>query len=236
MRSNVDTAIILVSEITKGMKSIGSKALLNIDSNTTIIDHQIHYIKKYYNPNQIILCTGFDHDRIVERTKKYKNIKYSYNKDYAKDNQVGSLVRCFEDFKSIISNALIITNGLMLFNKIKIESGSSTYFIESNDKKTTFEIGTNIIDNEGYLFYDLMHKWVEFIFLDDSCINIVKSSINKNNSQLFLFELVNSMRSSNNEVKFIKLNESIISPIKVNSVKDILYAKKIYKKYSSVSY
>ena len=74
-KTKLDTAIILVSEITRGMKSIGSKSLLPISKELTAIDHQIKYIKKHNNPNQIILCAGFDYAKICNHTKKYNNIK-----------------------------------------------------------------------------------------------------------------------------------------------------------------
>lgn len=238
MKSSLDTAIILVSEITKGMKSIGSKALLNIDNNITILDHQIHHIKKYYNPNKIILCTGFDHDKIVNRTKKYKNIKYCYNEEFVKDNQVGSLIKCLKNFGSIIDNALIISNGIILFNKIKIETESATYFIDDINKKNAFDVGANIIGTDGYLFYDLSNKWIELLFLNNTDLSKLKNNLNttKNMNQLFLFELINFMKSSDHFIKFVKLAQSNNMPIKVNSLKDIIYAKKIYKKYTSISY
>lgn len=229
--SKLDTAIILISEITKGMKSIGSKALLPLIDSVTILDYQIHYIKKNYNPSQIVLCTGFDHDRIIGATKKYKNIKYHYNDNYISHNQSGSLVKCIKDIP--IKNALIFTNGLIVFDKIKLQDKSSTYFINNNmvDKKNTFDIGTNTINKEGYLFYDLSHKWIEVLYLNETDTQTIKRTKQELN-QLFLFELINEIRK-NHHINFIELND--IRAIKINSLKDITYAKKIYKKYSSIS-
>jgi choline kinase len=231
MKSNkLDTAIILISEITKGMKSIGSKALLNIVDNITILDHQIHYIKKYYNPEKIILCTGFDHDRIVIATKKYKNIQYWHNNNYINENQAGSLIGCIKNIN--INNALIITNGVILFNKIKLGNNSSTYFIKNDHKKNTFEIGTSTISSDGYLFYDLENKWIEMLYLNNYDINKIKKlSQNNKLTQLFLFEWINKLRNTNS-IDFIKIDN--INAFKINSIKDISYAKKIYKKYSSI--
>jgi hypothetical protein len=229
MRSNkLETAIILVSDITKGMKSIGSKALLNISDSITILDHQIQYIKKHYNPQQIVLCTGFDHDRIVDATKKYKNIKYYFNTNYTNENQTGSLIKCIKNID--IGNALIITNGIILFDKIKLENNSATYFIKNNNKKNSFEIGTNAIDNNGYLFYDLRYKWIEMLYLNKDSISKIKKS-NIKLSQLFLFELINKLKLDYS-IDFIQTEN--ITALKINSIKDIAYAKKIYKKYSSI--
>lgn len=234
-QNKLEAAIILVSEITKGMKSIGSKALLNINDNLTVIDHQIQYLKKYYNPSKIILSTGFDHDRIVEKTKKYKNISYILNNEYATENQVGSLIRCLDGLD--ITNALIVVNGLILFDRITLSQKSATYFINSSqDKRDVFDIGTNIINDDGYLFYDLNYKWIELLFLNKEHISMLKQLHYKNNiSQLFLFELINMIKSKNCNIDFIQLDHRINNPIKINSLKDINHAKKIYKKYLSVS-
>ena len=230
-----ETAIILASEITKGMKSIGSKSLLPLDTNITAIDHQIQYLKKYYNPIQIILCTGFDHDKINNHIKKYKNIECCYNPDYSIDNQAGSLVKCLTKFSP--KNAFIITNGLLLFDKIKIEKTSATYFIDNNkDRRSNFDIGTNTINSDGYLFYDLLHKWIEVLFLESEDIqNLINVKNTSQLSKLFLFELINYIKSKDQLLEFIKLNHQNIYPIKINSIKDLVYAKKYYKKYKPVS-
>ena len=66
------SAIILASEITKGMKSIGSKALLPISGSVTLIDYQIQFLKRFYNPVEIYICTGFDHEKIVKKNNEKK--------------------------------------------------------------------------------------------------------------------------------------------------------------------
>lgn len=231
----LDTAIILVSEITKGMKSVGSKSLLPIDDNITTIDHQIQYLKKHYNPIQIILCTGFDHDRINNHIQKYKNIQCCYNPNYKTDNQVGSLIKCLNKFNP--KNALIITSGLLLFDKIKIDKQSSTYFIDpTKDRRNGFEIGTNNINNDGYLFYGLNYKWIEVLFLDNKNIQNLTDIRNESSfSKLFLFELINYIKSKDQLVQFIKICDQNIYPIKINSIKDLVYAKKYNKKYKPIS-
>ena len=48
MSNNPTNIIILASEITKGMKSVGPKCLLDITTNKRIVDYQIQFFKKYY--------------------------------------------------------------------------------------------------------------------------------------------------------------------------------------------
>lgn len=234
MKSNkTDTAIILLPEITKGMKSIGSKALLSINDTTTILDYQISYLKKYYSPRQIILCTGFDHDRIVKSTQKYKNIIYDFNDKYNIENQTGSLVKCIKNID--INDALIITNGLVLFDKIKLGDKSTTYFAKNfSDKKHKFDVGINN-KTDAYLFYDLEYKWIELVYLCKKEIDTIKNNYKINQvSRLFLFELINELNKQKNSIDYITIDQKC-DAIKIGSIKDIKHAKKIYKKYSPIS-
>lgn len=234
MKSNkVDAAIILLPEITKGMKSIGSKALLPINETTTILDYQILYLKKNYNPKQIILCTGFDHEKIVKSTQKYKNIAYNFNDKYSIENQAGSLLKCIKNIK--INNALIITNGLILFDKIKLLDKSTTYFTKHfSDKKHKFDIGINN-KTDAYLFYDLEYKWIELLYLCKRELDTIRNNYTINRtSQLFLFELINELNKQKNNIDYVTIEQKY-DAIKIGSIKDIKHAKKLYKKYTHIS-
>lgn len=233
--TKLDTAILLISEITKGMKSIGSKSLLFLNKDSTVIDHQIQYIKKHYNPSKIVLCTGFDHTKIEQHTKKYSNIEYFYNADYETDNQAGTLIKCLKHYSP--KDTLIITNGLLLFDKISIPKSSATFFIQgSKDRRNQFDIGSNNLDKDGYLFYGLNHKWIETVFLKETDINIIASLQNPTSLyKLFLFELLNIMQNQFNNIHFVDPEKQNTHPIKINSLKDIIYVKKYYKKYTCLS-
>lgn len=231
--SKVDTAIILLPEITKGMKSIGSKALLCINETTTILDYQILYLKKNYNPKQIILCTGFDHEKIVKSTQKYKNILYNFNDKYSIENQAGSLLKCIKNTE--INNALIITNGLILFEKIKLLDKSTTYFTKHfSDKKHKFDIGINN-KTDAYLFYDLEYRWIELLYLCKRELDTIRNNYKINQiSQLFLFELINELNKQKNNIDYVTVEQKC-DAIKIGSIKDIKHAKKLYKKYTHIS-
>lgn len=225
-----------MSEITKGMKSIGSKSLLNIVDEISIIDHQIRFFKKHYGQAiKIILCTGFENEKIEKKIQKYKNVECCYNPDYEQDNQTGSLSKCLKIYSP--NNAIVITGGLILFDKIKIhENESSIFFVSQDiDKKNIFDIGCSHMNKDAYLFYNLHYKWIECLYISNHHMNIIINDLNTSNiSNLFLFEFINHIQSRYKNFNFVQL-ENVKSPIKVSSLKDISYAKKQYKKYTSVS-
>ena len=52
-------ALIIASEVTKGMKSIGSKSLLKIKNSVLVIEHQIIELQKQHKHIDITVATGF---------------------------------------------------------------------------------------------------------------------------------------------------------------------------------
>ena len=66
--------LLLVPEITKGMKSLGSKALLGIKNSTMVLDYQIQQLKKLDQNANIFIGTGFESDKIRKAVSKYNKV------------------------------------------------------------------------------------------------------------------------------------------------------------------
>lgn len=224
-----NNAIILVQEITKGMKSVGSKALLELYKNTSILEYQIQYLKRFYYPINIYICTGFEHEKIVKTTQKYKNVYYSFNKDYETDNQVGSLIKCLKEYKHI-NNTLVLSNGLIPIDKIKINKRQSSIQVTDKASKIPFQIGSTNNHDLSYLFYGLPYKWTEFIYFNKESVNQTIQLAEKTKyCKLFLFELINVLLDYGVQIKIEHAQKNI--PIKINNIKDLGIAKKYYEKY-----
>ena len=122
--------VILVPEITKGMKSIGSKALLKIKQSMSVIDYQIHEIRKYSSQTKISIVSGFEHDKIHKLYNHSKNIEVLYNNTYANTNHGASLSVFLESKDSIKHNLLVIANGVLFKNnpfKLKNNQNSTSH-------------------------------------------------------------------------------------------------------------
>ena len=78
-------ALILAPEITRGMKSLGSKALLEIKKKISVIEHQIHLLKNICRDIKITAITGFESEKIIPILEKH-NINYIYNPNYKNTN------------------------------------------------------------------------------------------------------------------------------------------------------
>ena len=80
-------ALIITPEITKGMKSIGSKSLLLLKNTQLVIDYQIEQIYKICKNTDISIVIGFDSGRIIDHIKsKHKNIIVNVMCNYKKEN------------------------------------------------------------------------------------------------------------------------------------------------------
>ncbi len=223
MQSKIN-AIILVPEITKGMKSIGSKALINIDQRQSIIEYQIEYLQKNYPDISITIATGFDADKIQKKTKKYDNVRIIHNHKYDKTNHGMSLFMYLQQIK-ISDNLLIISNGILLKEKLNLSKKESIIYT-LNKKNNDYNIGLNITEENKptYLFYDFPMPWSECVFLNKEALDKLYSIQNKETiEQMFLFEIVNYLLDSNCMFKTEKIANKNIC--KITTIKNTKKAK-----------
>jgi hypothetical protein len=215
--------LIIVPEITKGMKSIGSKALLVIKDPITIIDYQINQIKKALPDSRITIATGFEADKIVKIIGEKHNVKFIYNNRYKTTNQTECITLQLQENKC--KNLLIISNGI-IFKEIDFsihqETMSKIFVIDK--PKYNFTIGCSNSHYAEYLFYDLPIVWSECFFLNEEALDMIKAILAKENiEQLYLFELVNKL--IDNKIIFEKEYISKKNIMKILNNKDISKAK-----------
>ena len=215
--------LLLVPEITKGMKSLGSKALLTIKNSTVVLDYQIQQLKKIEANCNIFIGAGFECDKIKKTITKYSRVQIIENNDYMNTNQA-KLIKIFVDNHSSSNDLLIVSNGVLFKNSsIKYSSKSKIFLIDK--PKANFNIGCNESDNVNYLFYDLPTAWSECVLLDSMAVKNMKDICSSQNiDQLFLFELINILIEKYN----IVFDKNFISKkdiMKINTAKDISKAK-----------
>jgi len=215
--------LILVPEITKGMKSVGSKALLHIKNSVSVLQYQIDQIKKYDKHANIFIGTGFESEKIKKIFKSYhKNLYFIENPEYSRTNQAYILGKFAQEYSS--NQLLVISNGILFKNNpFKMSDESKIFLIDK--PKYNFTIGCSESDDIHYLFYDLPIAWSECVSFNRMAVNCI-NHINKeiNISQMYLFELINLLIEKHN-IHFDRdfINKKNI--MKINSTKDISKAK-----------
>ena len=216
-------ALILVPEITKGMKSIGPKALLKIKNSTAVLDYQIHQLKQIKGLNAISVATGFESEKIKKSITRYSKINIVYNENYESTNQTESILLHLKQNTS--KNLLIISNGILFknsFHDCNKNLKSKIYLLDK--PKYNFNIGCNNTPNIEYLFYDFPIAWMECVFLNEQAINtLIELSAARSLSQNYLFETINMLLNRN--ISFDKEMIHKKNAIKISTVKDIQKAK-----------
>lgn len=224
-------AIILVPEITKGMKSIGSKALINISKEKSIIEYQIEYLQKHYPNISICVATGFDNEKIQKKIKKYRNIEIIYNNQYETTNHGMSIHMYMRKVNYSIDNLLIISNGILLKEKLDISDKNNSILFTLNKSNIDYSVGLNINKENKpiYLYYDLPISWSECVFLNKFAINKIKNNFTKHKlSQMFLFEIINYLLEDNG-CDFIHKKIYNKNIFKINTIKNTNKAKIFYE-------
>lgn len=218
-------ALIIASEITKGMKSIGSRSMLTIADNIRVIDQQIQNLKNINKHINITIASGFEHDKISQYIKKYKNISILYNDKYKSTNEAESLgiyLKSVADIDNllIVGGGTLIKKNTIMMNDLK--TNKSIIFLLSGPKNN-FNLGCNKSNKLEYLFYDLDYPWIECIFLNKNSIYELKNNMDKINChQKYIFEIINNL-AINSEIVPLYLNKKDV--MKISNINDLIKAK-----------
>lgn len=215
-------ALIIAAEVTKGMKSIGSKSLLKIKNSLMVIEYQISELRKIHKNINITIATGFEADR-MSKLLEDKNVNFLHNPEYETTNQAKSVL----DFiaKGIPKKLLIINSGV-LFKGLLIgrdaEKKSEIFVLDK--PKPDFTIGCHSDVELSYLFYDLPQKWCECVILKyEDLVMLKKITENMNIDQLYIFEIINLL--SDHGCKFEKTSILKNNIMKISNSKDITRAR-----------
>lgn len=208
--------ILLAHEITKGMKSIGSKSLMpiKIDSNTdTILKHQITSIKKYVpRTASISIVLGFDKDKIKKKITFHHNIKLIDNNEYDKYGQAYAVKLALDQINNTYPT-IIISNYIILRKNIFTDCDitNNNIFSIKHCNNDFFKIGCTHIDgNVEYLCYDLNPKWTEIFILKQNGIDEFKRILELN-KHMMLFEAINHLIEQNKTVNNYIYNNSLLT-------------------------
>lgn len=215
-------AIIVASEITRGMKSIGPKSLLKVKKTLSIVEYQILELKKHYPGINVTVSVGFESEKMIKVLEKYK-VNILHNEDFVSSNQVKAILDYVKEYDE--TNLLVIHSGVLFKQKFGILNNRSPSCLYMLDKhKVNFNIGCNGLSEMSYLFFDLPEKWSECVFFDQQTIrNIMDLSKKREIKQLYTFELINMLIEVGQHFSRTTIKKNNI--MKVSNIKDLPRAK-----------
>jgi len=203
------------------MKSYGPPSLITIGPKK-LIDHQIAAIKKNIKNPEIILCVGYDADKV----NKYIRTKYNKLNVRIVENQIFNHSNTCEGMRLALNNThndkVIVLDGNIMFKAdtlAQINLRQSAVLCEQNPSDN-LQVGFNL--NEAntieHFAYGASNLWSEIFFLNNSDIidslrKIVSSTEYKTK---FMFEALNDLLKTRHKLKMIG-NEFPIQ--KINNIK-----------------
>lgn len=203
------------------MRSYGPLSLILVN-NLKLIDIQISAIKSAFKNFELILCLGFDCEKVCKYVKtKYNNlnIRVVENQLYNSSNSCESLRLALNN---ICNDKILICDGNLLINKSSlglIDINKSCALIEKYSCGT-LEIGLNI-DNYNiaqFFSFGAKYTWSEIIYLNgkDVVESLRRTIVNYESKNRFIFEAINEVINMNFNIHCI-VNEHKLT--KINNIK-----------------
>ena len=226
------TTILLSENSGHRMKSYGSTSLLSIGGQT-ILENQINAIKSRFINYEVIICGGFDIDRVAKFVhNKYRrdNIRVVENQMYHHSNGCESIRLCLNN---TTNNNILICNGDLLINSslLSLVDPSFSHVIIEKKNLPNLEIGITV-NQDGFaenFCYGIARKWSEVVFLQRiEAINSFRKIISTPDYKTkFLFEALNDLgRIANHKLKVIENPTPIL---KIDNVKTYHHIRKTYE-------
>lgn len=215
------TVIMLCDSPGYRMRSYGPTSLVTI-GRKKLIDLQIEAIKKAFDKFEIILCVGFDSEKVCKYIRqKYKNINIR-----TVENQLFGSSNSCESVRLSIDNTmnhkLIICNGDLLINKKTlslINVNQSCALIEKGCSEN-LDIGINIneLSEAQHFSFGAYRTWSEILYLDGhEIIENFRKILSRNDSKKkFIFEALNELIKSKYIIRCI---ENKFTLEKINNIK-----------------
>ncbi len=207
VRHKFVTVILLYDQYTRRMKAYGPTSLIPI-KNSKLLDYHLKYISDVFPKNEIVICTGFNADRVekyVRTNYADQNIRIVENQIFEDTNSCESLRLCLNNTNN--NNILIINGGVFFYKDAisKIDTKKSCILVEKNN--ITLDIGIN--QNKELLEHmdvGLDFKWTEMIFLNNrNSIDHLRKVLSENNfKKKFIFEAINRLVQANSKIVCIE--------------------------------
>lgn len=215
------TVILLCDSSGYRMKSYGPISLIQIN-NIKLIDLQIQCIKNVFENFEIILCVGFDAEKIC------KHIRSQYNDLRIRivENQLHNVSNSCESLRLSLNNTsndrILVCDGNLILNNACLENIDVNHscVLTEKDPCENLEIGLNTDNNKivQHLSYGAKNIWSEIFFLNGlEIIEALRKIITKYDSKTrFIFESINELIKMKYEIKSITNTSKVI---KINNIK-----------------
>jgi len=214
------TVILLCDNPGYRMKSYGPASLISF-KNKKLIDLQIEAIKKVFSYHEIIVCAGFDADKVCKYIKqKYKNtnIRIVENQIFQNSNSCESARLSLNNTNN---DRVLICDGSLYFTSNTLEqiNLNESSIITEACKQDNLEVGANVNERGivEHFSFGANNTWSEICFLQNyESIESLRRILTAFEKSKFVFEALNELIQTKHTLKHI-VNE--YSLYKINNLK-----------------
>lgn len=205
------------------------KCLIPLKDGKTILERQIQQILAVYPNADIIVCTGFQADKVRNTIRRKYPVRFVYNPKYDETNVSYSIALALN---AALNGSVLIIYSDLVFNGAAIANinhGGSSKLIISKDQFPTDNIGVDTDDNKTASSFSFLveDKWAQIVYLKGLEYELLeKIAFNYDSSQnWFGYELLNHIIESGGT--FITSSPSDMRIVEVDCSKDIDKANNI---------
>ncbi|NBO99199.1 MAG: hypothetical protein EBU90_03605 [Proteobacteria bacterium] len=178
------------------MKSYGPASLISLH-NKKLIDFQIEAIQKIFPLHEIIVCVGFDAEKIC----KYIRQKYRTINIRIVENQIFSTSNSSESARIALNNTnndkILICDGSLHFtSEVLAQIPQHTSSILTQNKNDNLEVGVNINEHNNieHFSFGASMSWSEMCFLHNyDYIESLRKILLSYDKNKFMFEALNDL-------------------------------------------
>ena len=202
--------VIFAAGASERMGRLGDKQLIVLPNGKTLLNHQIEILSKLYNPCDIFVVVGHNHQKIIDSVNH--NVRFVINEKYNETNITHSMYLTGSLLKS--KSLLVVYGDIyfdhLLYKEIRnvINEQSTIFTSQTGMHKETVCVRRNKNDNLSYICYDLKDcpSWSNMIYVLDDDWEIMQNLCiePKQHNKLF-FEIINGMVDLGCKIQSVEL-------------------------------
>ena len=213
-KDNTNPVFILLCARKSNNRGYKNVPLTPVRDKDFLIDIQIKTIRKKYKNSEIIIISGFEHNRLIEhiKFKKYENIRIAENKNYKNSNTL-------DGWKFALNIALkcdtYIIHADRIFDISCINMNKNTYVVSHNIDKSNYNLGILVSENKLVnMSYGLPNVWSEIFFISEHDFDKTRDVINSKHKKIYNIETFINELSQIIDILVIEVETKDIKPLK----------------------
>ncbi len=179
------------------MKSVGPRSLIPI-GNQSLIEYQANNIRDVFPNSEIILVSGFDSTRLMNKAPK--GIICVENERYTETNVLRSVAI---GLRASVQEAVLIVYGDLVFNVNTLDFPIDYSCVVYNNTYTAdeSEVGCTVTGNKlENIFYGLTNRWTSIVFITGKELDMFKAiAFDKQKEKLYTWEAINQVIENGGE-------------------------------------